>query len=191
MLEGLAGNLMITSAEKTKKGSLIFMGMLISLIWSSTSFSSDSLTAVPSSLNPTLASGQLASYRLEVINLENTPLEVKCVFDPQWMFIFPSEFMIPPERVKSVWAIFFIRREESPPKEGKVEFWPVKGGKPATVWVACLAPPRPILPPPVREKETKPDELEKLRKEIKEGDQKGGRRGDLRPRGAFRRVRLQ
>lgn len=148
------------------------MGLLISLIWSSTSFSSDSLTTVPSSLNPILAPGQLASYRLDVINLENNPLEVKCVFDPQWMFIFPSEFMIPPERVKTVWAIFFIRREESPPKEGRVEFWPVKGGNPATVWVACSAPPRPIMPPPVREKEDKPDELEKLRKEIKEGDQK-------------------
>jgi hypothetical protein len=162
---------MIPSAEKTKKGSLIFIGLLFFLIWSGTAFSSDSLSAVPSSLNLTLAPGQLVSYRLEVINLENTPLEVKCVFDPQWMFIFPSEFMISPERVKIVWAIFFIRREESPPKEGKVEFTPANGGKPATVWVACLAP-RSIMPPPVREKEDKPDELEKLRKEIKEGDQK-------------------
>jgi hypothetical protein len=163
---------MITSAQKTKRESLIFMGMLISLIWSGTAFSADFLTAVPSSFNLTLAPGQLISYRLEVINMENTPLEVKCVFDPQWMYIFPSEFMISPERVKSVWAIFFIRREESPPKEGKVEFWPVKGGKPATVWVACLAPSRRILAPPVRGKKAKSDELEKLRKEIEERDQR-------------------
>jgi hypothetical protein len=166
------GNLMSTLREGTKKGSIIFMGMLLFLIWGGPAFSSDSLIATPSSLNMTLASGQLVSYQLEVINSTESPLEVKCVFDSQWMFIYPSEFRILPERVRSIWAIFFIRREESPPKEGKVEFQPENGGKPATVWVACSAPHRRTMPPPVRGKETKPDELENLRREIKERDQK-------------------
>jgi hypothetical protein len=163
---------MNTLREGTKKGSLIFMGMLLPLIWGGSAFSSDSLIATPSSLNMTLASGQLVSYQLEVINSTESPLEVKCVFDSQWMFIYPSEFKILPERVKNVWAIFFIRREESPPKEGKVEFRPENGDKPATVSVACSAPHHRTIPQSIRGKETKPEELENLRKEIKERDQK-------------------
>jgi hypothetical protein len=146
------GNLMSALREGTKKGSIIFMGMLLFLIWGGSAFSSDSLIATPSSLNMALASGQLVSYQLEVINSTESPLDVKCAFDSQWMFIYPAEFKILPERVKSVWAIFFIRREESPPKEGKVEFQPENGGKPATVWVACSAPHRRTMPPPVRGK---------------------------------------
>lgn len=148
----------------------VFIGLFFYLILVVSAFSAESLNAVPSSLNLALAPGQLATYRMEVVNLENSLLSVKCVFDSQWMFIFPSEFEILPGKTKSIWAIFFIRREENPQKEGKIEFWPMKGGKQATVRVASSA--SPIMSAAVKEKEAGTEELEKLKKEMKDKDQK-------------------
>ena len=172
LLCSLASNLMIFFGKRTRKGSIVFIGMVFFIILTSRAFSEEPLSVVPSSLNLTLTSGQLATYRLEVINLEDSPLWVQCVYDSQWMLISPSEFKIPPGTTRSILAIFFIGREEDPQKKGKIEFRMREVGKQTTVEVVSTAPAirRVAAEESKTESRAETERLEKLEKEIKERD---------------------
>ena len=161
---------MINFARRSKKDIIVFIGLVFFLFLVCRAFPAEPLSVVPSSLNLTLASGQLATYRLEVTNLEDSPLGVQCVYDSQWMLISPSEFKILPGTTRSILAIFFIGREEDPQKKGKIEFRTTEGGQKATVEVVSTAPP--IKPVAAEESRAGTERWEKLEKEIKDRDKK-------------------
>ena len=161
---------MIFFGRRTGKGNLAFIGMVFFLILTSRALSAEPLSVAPSSLNLTLSSGQLVTYRLEVVNSEDSPLWVQCVYESQWMLISPSEFKISPGKTRSILAIFFIGREEDPQKRGKIEFRTMEVGKPATVEVVSSAPP--IMRVAAEESRAGTERWAKLEKGIKERDQK-------------------
>ena len=167
----LGSNFMINFGLRTKKGTIL-IGMVFFLILISRAVSADPLSVVPSALNLTLTSGQLVTYRLEVTNLEDSPLWAQCVYDSGWMLVSPSEFKILPGTTRSVLAIFFISREEDPQRKGKIEFRTAEAGKQATVEVVSTAPP--IRRVAAEEGKTEiragAERLEKLEKEIRERD---------------------
>lgn len=159
---------MINLGTRTRRNTIVFIGMFCFFILATRAFSAEPLSVIPSSLNLNLTSGQLVTYRLEVTNLEDSPLWAQCVYDSRWMLVSPAEFKILPGTTRSVLAIFFIGREEDPRKHGKIEFRTAESGNQATVEVISTGPP--IMRVATEESRAGAERLEKLEKEIKDRD---------------------
>lgn len=149
-----------------RKISLILIGLVVSLVLGSRVISDEPLIVTPMSLDLTIASGRLDTAYLAVVNQSDSSMAVKSDFDSQWMLIFPSEFKIPSGEAKKVLAIFFIRREEDPQRNGEIVFRTKDGNKQARVKVAISTP---TIRPIAEEEETK---IEELKKEIRAKSEK-------------------
>ena len=159
-----------------RKISLALLVLVGCLFLARSVISVEPLMVAPSSLDLIIASGRLDTAYLVVANPSDSSLSVKSDFDDQWMLIFPSEFKIPSGEAKSVLAIFFIRREEDPQREGEIIFRTNDGKNQSKVKVVISAPK--IIPVAEKEKikveelekeiKAKSEKIEQLKKEVEE-----------------------
>ena len=122
------------------KLSLIFLAPVIPFLLATQVGSAKPLVVTPSSLSLTIPSEGSHTYYLEVLNLDSSFFSVKSDFDPGWMFLFPSEFKIPPGEAKRILAVFFIPEGKDPQREGEMIFRTEDGNKQTKVKVAISAP---------------------------------------------------
>jgi len=159
-----------------RKISLALLVLVGCLFLARSVISVEPLMVAPSSLDLIIASGRLDTAYLVVANPSDSSLSVKSDFDDKWMLIFPSEFKIPSGEAKSVLAIFFIRREEDPQREGEIIFRTNDGKNQSKVKVVISAPK--IIPVAEKEKikveelekeiKAKSEKIEQLKKEVEE-----------------------
>ena len=159
-----------------RKISLALLVLVGCLFLARNVISVEPLMVAPSSLDLIIASGRLDTAYLVVANPSDSSLSVKSDFDDKWMLIFPSEFKIPSGEAKSVLAIFFIRREEDPQREGEIIFRTNDGKNQSKVKVVISAPK--IIPVAEKEKikveelekeiKAKSEKIEQLKKEVEE-----------------------
>jgi len=159
-----------------RKISLALLVLVGCLFLARSVISVEPLMVAPSSLDLIIASGRLDTAYLVVANPSDSSLSIKSDFDDKWMLIFPSEFKIPSGEAKSVLAIFFIRREEDPQREGEIIFRTNDGKNQSKVKVVISAPK--IIPVAEKEKikveelekeiKAKSEKIEQLKKEVEE-----------------------
>ena len=159
-----------------RKISLVSVVLFGCLFLARSVISVEPLMVAPSSLDLIIASGRLDTAYLVVANPSDSSLSIKSDFDDKWMLIFPSEFKIPSGEAKSVLAIFFIRREEDPQREGEIIFRTNDGKNQSKVKVVISAPK--IIPVAEKEKikveelekeiKAKSEKIEQLKKEVEE-----------------------
>ena len=159
-----------------RKISLALLVLVGCLFLARNVISVEPLMVAPSSLDLIIASGRLDTAYLVVANPSDSSLSIKSDFDDKWMLIFPSEFKIPSGEAKSVLAIFFIRREEDPQRQGEIVFRTKDGKNQSKVKVVISAPK--IIPVAEKEKikveelekeiKAKSEKIEQLKKEVEE-----------------------